>query len=209
MKMCSTCGVPKSDQEFYERKSGRAKGYRLASCVECSRKESRQKATVKRAMRYGLSVEIYLRLRSSVSGRKELRRLLGVDVDTKVCCGCGDKKSMDDFHKRRNGSPLSCCKPCHGKMNADWNRAERLWTQYGITEKGYEELLGKQRGKCAICRRPPKENKLNIDHNHQSGKVRGLLCALCNSRLGWLEKHLTQITEYLHPESNVKLVGMA
>lgn len=52
---------------------------------------------------------------------------------------------------------------------------------------GYEYVLEDQGGKCAICGRPPKPGgrRLNIDHDHITGAVRGLLCASCNRMLGW------------------------
>ena len=60
-----------------------------------------------------------------------------------------------------------------------------LKKHYGITPAIYEALLIKQHGACAICR---KKNlgtrRLAVDHNHTTGKIRGLLCAKCNSGLG-------------------------
>ena len=59
---------------------------------------------------------------------------------------------------------------------------------------GYEELLEAQGGGCAICGAEPKTRKLDIDHDHQTMQVRGLLCHRCNRALpswvtvAWLEK---------------------
>jgi hypothetical protein len=52
---------------------------------------------------------------------------------------------------------------------------------------GYQAQLAKQGGGCAICGKPPKPGgrRLNIDHAHATGEVRGLLCARCNRGLGW------------------------
>ena len=52
---------------------------------------------------------------------------------------------------------------------------------------GYDAQLAEQGGGCAICGKPPKlgGRRLNIDHAHHSGEVRGLLCARCNRGLGW------------------------
>lgn len=46
----------------------------------------------------------------------------------------------------------------------------------------YEDLLYRQRGVCAICLRPPKEGgrRLDVDHDHRTGEIRGLLCHTCN-----------------------------
>ncbi len=73
--------------------------------------------------------------------------------------------------------------------------------QYGLTEKDYEELLEKQNGVCAICGKPPygkraahnQESKLHIDHNHTTGKVRGLLCTRCNTSIGGFDENISII----------------
>lgn len=53
---------------------------------------------------------------------------------------------------------------------------------YGCTKEQYNELLMWQDGKCAICR---SKMTLSIDHDHKTGKIRGLLCRNCNSGLGF------------------------
>lgn len=59
----------------------------------------------------------------------------------------------------------------------------RLQRTYGITSEQYEQMRADQRGVCAICKQPPKKLPLNVDHDHESGLVRGLLCWNCNHRL--------------------------
>ena len=54
---------------------------------------------------------------------------------------------------------------------------------YGITIQQYDVILEKQNGKCAICGGGTSKNFFAVDHNHRSGKVRGLLCARCNTGL--------------------------
>lgn len=58
----------------------------------------------------------------------------------------------------------------------------RVMRKYGITTRSHGLLFARQRGRCAICR---KRAPLVIDHDHKTGKVRGLLCAHCNSGLGF------------------------
>lgn len=61
------------------------------------------------------------------------------------------------------------------------NRRARLLARYGITEAQYEKMLVLQDNRCAICGRPPKVKRLEIDHAHDAAKrVRGLLCHFCN-----------------------------
>lgn len=52
--------------------------------------------------------------------------------------------------------------------------------RYGLTEASYAELLVKQNGVCAICAAVPGRRSLAVDHDHRTGKVRGLLCTRCN-----------------------------
>jgi hypothetical protein len=53
--------------------------------------------------------------------------------------------------------------------------------KYGLYREDYDKLVTTQDGKCAICLEP---KKLVVDHDHEDGKVRGLLCFKCNMLLG-------------------------
>lgn len=74
-----------------------------------------------------------------------------------------------------------------------------MQTKYGITPDDYDRMLEQQGWVCAICGSPPPPSKrrLHIDHDHETGKVRGLLCTRCNTALGWFEKHNGRAAEYL------------
>lgn len=66
-------------------------------------------------------------------------------------------------------------------------RKHHLRRKYGITVSEYNRLLALQEGKCAICKTdcPGKGKRhFHVDHDHLSGKVRGLLCVKCNMGLG-------------------------
>lgn len=72
-------------------------------------------------------------------------------------------------------------------------RDSLLRTRYGITRETYNEMLENQGGGCAICaRKSPGNGKgdqyFDVDHCHETGKVRGLLCRQCNVLLGQLAK---------------------
>jgi hypothetical protein len=73
--------------------------------------------------------------------------------------------------------------------------------RYGISVQDFRRMLSGQRGRCAICsaKSPPKRKTrwLHIDHNHASGRVRGLLCSRCNGALGWFEKHQAAVVKYV------------
>ncbi len=55
---------------------------------------------------------------------------------------------------------------------------------FGITQADYDDLLARQGGGCAICGKQPGKISLHVDHDHETGVVRGLLCVGCNNALG-------------------------
>jgi hypothetical protein len=57
--------------------------------------------------------------------------------------------------------------------------------RYGISDEDYEAMLLRQGGACGICRRKPGKRRLDVDHCHVTGQVRGLLCRKCNSGIGF------------------------
>jgi hypothetical protein len=64
-------------------------------------------------------------------------------------------------------------------------RALSIKRRYGITIDDYDRMVEKQSGKCAICGK--EDSKLHIDHDHQTNRVRGLLCGPCNRKLHSVE----------------------
>ena len=64
-------------------------------------------------------------------------------------------------------------------------REYHLGKKFGLTVEEYDEMLAAQGGVCAICGRPPRDDiSLHVDHDHETGKVRGLTCFRCNNALG-------------------------
>lgn len=81
-----------------------------------------------------------------------------------------------------------------------WRNYE-LKKKYGITHADYIRMLHAQKGRCAICGATQKQGgnkRLHVDHDHDTKRVRGLLCSKCNGALGWFEKRLDSILEYLN-----------
>lgn len=64
--------------------------------------------------------------------------------------------------------------------------------QFGITVEDYNKMFDKQNGCCAICGKHQSEFKIAfaVDHNHKTGKVRGLLCSRCNTMLGFASDNI-------------------
>lgn len=126
-----------------------------------------------------------------------------MSVETKFCRKCEIWLPLHQFYedKRpgREGKRYSPCKTCRYvkiKQNYNANRKKRLayarnyWLQdqYGLTSEQYEELWRRQEGRCALCGTHDDvlDKRLFVDHCHDTGKIRGLLCPPCNSALGVL-----------------------
>jgi protein-arginine kinase activator protein McsA len=71
------------------------------------------------------------------------------------------------------------------------DRVSRLIREYNITPEIFDSMSAAQGGGCAICRKPnTRRAQLVVDHDHSTGKVRGLLCDNCNLALGYLKDNL-------------------
>lgn len=84
-------------------------------------------------------------------------------------------------------------------------RERKLLRKYGISLADYDAMRAEQSYQCAICGCPEekaKEGCLHVDHDHNTGRVRGLLCEVCNLRLPWVENGwwVNQAQEYLNAE---------
>jgi hypothetical protein len=120
---------------------------------------------------------------------------------------CQDCKIV--FDVRPFGSLPNWCDDCAHKRHRAKTRADRwrkgLWEYYKITPDEYMEMHRKQNGVCLICKgtavgRGKAKNRLAVDHNHETGKIRGLLCAKCNTGLGLFndsKQLLVKAIEYL------------
>lgn len=80
------------------------------------------------------------------------------------------------------------------EYNKKYNRVRRL-ASYGLDEEKYQQMVLSQSGKCALCNQD--ENKFHIDHCHNIGTVRGLLCGGCNMMLGLIEKRISLSNDFL------------
>lgn len=131
-----------------------------------------------------------------------------------ICSNCKRDLSDTEFHFRDKvrGVRRAECKMCvraYKKRYGDRNAADlkirraaqhvkhraanvermRVWrfkNRYGITPAQYDVWFAHQGGACALCGSPPGSKALCVDHDHETGRVRGLLCLQCNSALGKL-----------------------
>lgn len=69
------------------------------------------------------------------------------------------------------------------KNPARW-RDYNLRSHYGVTLEEYDAMVVNQKGLCALCRKPPVKGSLHLDHDHETKKIRALLCTKCNTGIG-------------------------
>jgi hypothetical protein len=108
----------------------------------------------------------------------------------KRCPDCGDSKPLDDLprNKATHDGRAVYCKPCHNARGRETverlyggSRHYHLKRRYGIGADDFDRLVAEQGGVCAICGR---EDPEHVDHSHDTGEVRGILCFNCNGGLG-------------------------
>ncbi len=115
---------------------------------------------------------------------------------TRICTTCGVEKDITEFYlrggKRSPKSRKSKCKKCEiirlaASYDPNHYRDQHLKRSYGITLNDYNQMLTEQNDCCAICGTDNpggKHGKFMVDHNHDTGEVRGLLCKRCNIAIG-------------------------
>ena len=110
---------------------------------------------------------------------KSVREKVDVPAGHKLCRACGEIKPHSEWHRNATASDgLSTrCKACR----AIRGRQDHLMRQYGLTEAERDELIAGQGGVCCICLAALPEH---VDHCHETGRVRGVLCFSCNAALG-------------------------
>ena len=128
---------------------------------------------------------------------------------TRVCKLCEQEKPVTDFylfHDKWSNKKYSSsrCKPCHQQYKRDSEttpqnrKAEKLQLRYGLTYEQWEQMREAENFSCMICGISEEElgKRLDVDHCHLSGKVRGVLCNPCNTTLG-------------HARDNIKILEAA
>jgi hypothetical protein len=121
----------------------------------------------------------------------------------KRCVTCGVVKNFDEFHrdKKSAGGYRTQCKDCRNdQQRGETARTYNLRSRYGIEMAEYDGILLAQGGRCAICNKKSEGRSLVVDHNHETGQVRGLLCHHCNTALGLFRDdpiNLSRAADYL------------
>jgi Autographiviridae endonuclease VII len=134
----------------------------------------------------------------------------------KRCTKCRQVLPLDQFGPNKNTRlrVRSKCRRCESEAAMTWRDANyekewdtRLRRNFGITLEQFRELLAEQNGVCAICGEPPtivgyrpsrrqgrpRQPILVVDHDHATGKIRGLLCIHCNRGIGFLKDDVATV----------------
>ena len=130
-------------------------------------------------------------------------------MPTKTCCKCGMEKEFSAFYRdsgKKDGLQ-SWCKECRNAVAGKYykspegrqrNREVHLKRKYGITLAEYDEMFDEQNGRCGICGTEEAGSKYKhfaVDHCHDSGAIRGLLCSNCNRGIGLLGDNLKDLSK--------------
>jgi len=121
------------------------------------------------------------------------------------CPACEQAKPFDEFprNRRTRSGFATYCKPCHNARSRETRerlygggREYHLRRRYGLTSADVDAMIEAQGGTCATCDAKPE----HVDHDHRTGKVRGVLCFNCNQALGNVRDDpttLQELTRYL------------
>ena len=134
-----------------------------------------------------------------MSNRTEWHRVTGVDPATRIaeCSQCGPASPVAPkplghgrqrwicVTARRESDAKRAGRRVRKRQSPEQVRDYHLQRKFGITLAEYDELLAIQGGGCAICGSECRSGRsLAVDHCHETGRVRGLLCNSCNRGLG-------------------------
>lgn len=106
----------------------------------------------------------------------------------KICTSCKISKPFNAFSKSKSQKSgyNTWCKQCLSEWRKE--KGYDIERTYGITKKEYNEILVKQENKCSICNNELDLGKgTHLDHEHETGYSRGILCTNCNKGLGFFK----------------------
>ena len=203
LKICNVCGLVKDINKFPIAKT--CKGGRDTRCIECETERGRQRYLKKAA------AGNYAKQSTLVA--REL-----FQVGKARCPICKEVKDFETGfypNKASRTGYAAHCIVCSNELSRKRPTEERheayikykrtgrnnkLVKNFGITIEQYEQMLADQNGECAICGGTDKKKSLAVDHDHETGKIRGLLCGRCNPSVGFLlnsVERAQKIIEYI------------
>lgn len=183
-KRCSICGVLRPRSAFSKR--ARACDRLQAWCRSCANTRARTMyANRPRIARPPRAPKVYRPRCCGICGETFVPT-----TPTKLFCGSSCAKvagrkarlAYRDRPEYKERNRLNVRR--YNEKNPRARRAQILRKAYGLTLATYDEMVGQQNGRCAICRHLPGVKGLAVDHDHGTGVVRALLCGNCNPGLG-------------------------
>lgn len=131
-----------------------------------------------------------------------------LNLDEKKCPKCGIAKEKKEFGKDSTTASgvSSWCKSCKKVWRSQYRKDNPgslkkidfnndLKKHYGITSEQYWKLFEAQKGNCACCGQSHElfKRRLHVDHDHETGVIRGLLCTECNPGLGYFQDSVERL----------------
>jgi hypothetical protein len=163
-KVCPKCNLEKSSGEFYPM-NRRGKRYLKSYCKACDsamHKEYYKKNTSALRSRAAVLRE-HNRSRIRESAKRSYEKHREERIAKRTIVNNRDRERYLSAH-----------------------RNYKLKSKYGIDSTSYEAMLAEQLGSCKICGGDGNGRRLVVDHDHTSGKIRGLLCNRCNQFIGMI-----------------------
>lgn len=190
LRGCLDCHTVKPASDFYlyryttvQGKDSQRLGGRCRQCVS-------DKSKTRRADNNRRCIEAGGHIR-----RQRSQTILHVVVSEKTCSRCFKTKSRDEFyeHKSTRDGLRSQCVSCQFEANVEykrrnpnkvarWARTSALRKRFGLGFDEFQAMCAAQDYRCLICMERPEW--LCVDHDHKTGRIRGLLCQRCNVGLG-------------------------
>lgn len=179
VKLCFRCQVVKPVSDFGKNLAQRdgLAGY----CKSCTKEYRRERADLDPEGTRKKQAASRLRRKNGINSRNR------------------DRYASDPGPKREKNEEWRKANP---EKHAESVRRSQLKRLYGLTPDQYDRMVDDLDGKCPVCLKAPlyagKPRRLAVDHDHNTSKVRGLLCWRCNGAMGIIgEENLHRLLKYL------------
>lgn len=117
-------------------------------------------------------------------------------------CKHGHEMTEANTYRQPNTN-RGACRECTSIRSKAW----AYLNKYGLTSETFDQMVIRQNNVCVICNQKEKRRRLSVDHDHDTGKIRDLLCGRCNKSIGLFEEDpelLRKAAEYLEKHKEPK-----
>jgi hypothetical protein len=198
-KVCSKCKVEQAVSEFYI--AAKTKDGLRSDCKICQNKAATKYRNTTKGQEKSKAYQQNPENKEKANLLRRERRLKTAGYKT------NEERQEQRQAQRREQRREHCNSEESIKLRRERERSYRYKAAYGITLEEYDKMFEAQKGLCWICGNPQRSKlseHLCVDHNHETGEVRGLLCHTCNTTLGsyemsktWYEASKDKINSYL------------